>query len=260
MAQVGGASDHRLKLDRARQHIRELEQILERHAEMNPYRLACEYKQAEAVVSDYVKLPPPPMAYHYRIETVCPLPHSVSLAFGDAIHNLRAALDAWAHGVIVGNAGDPNFTGFPFHEERQNFETALGNSKNPSSRIPDAAKTALLDQVQPYRQGSGSELWHMNRLDVIDKHRRLLTTFEITGMKNFAMPGLLKGLMGHVSNSNPDGHLAVSTSPIVPTDQTAFTFRVVIDEVDHFTGEDLIGTLCRLVKETEKALDILEHA
>lgn len=248
----------RLKIDRAKKHLSDLESVLRDHIRSDPYRLVCEYKRAPEIKSDYVDLPPPPMAYHYRIETLSPLPDEVSLVFGDVVHNLRVALDLMAYDLIVQNGGSEKFTGFPFHEEAWNLKDAL--EKGPISVVPKEIKDLLWSDIQPYRSGKGDSLWHMNRLDIIDKHRLLLATEHITGLANAEFVGGMNFIGGELRNRNPDGYLAISITPLVSKNEAALTFEVVIAERKHFPDRNLVETLRQLTTDTLRVVERLEEA
>lgn len=113
-----------------------------------------------------------------------PMPDAIPLLFGDAVHNLRAAMDH-ATFALVDQSVDPTYVKFPYHEARENVVAAFGNPKNPISTISDKAKHIILDEIRPYRdakdghpQGNGP-FWVVNKLDVLDKHRALILTEAI---------------------------------------------------------------------------------
>ena len=247
----------RLKVDRAEKHLGELESILRDHASSNPYRLICDIKKTDPIES-YAGTIPAHTAYHYRVKTLTPLPAQISLIFGDVVHNLRAALDLLAYDLIVQNDGSKKFTGFPFDEETKNFEDRLVNG--PISVVPDEIKDALRSQIQPYKSGKGKNLWHMNKLDIIDKHRLLLAVSEITGIAGdwkFTNGDALIG--SRIENADPEGYLIISATPLIPQEEAALTFKVIAAEREHFPDAELIPTLKQLKAETLNVIRCFEE-
>jgi hypothetical protein len=98
-------------------------------------------------------------------------PNSISLILGDAIHNLRTSLDYLARQLVEAGGGTPNDeTAFPIFYNRKNFEAKF------MGKISGASQQAvnLIQILKPYKGGNDA-LWKLHRLDIIDKHRLLVT-------------------------------------------------------------------------------------
>jgi hypothetical protein len=93
---------------------------------------------------------------------------------GDAIHNLRAALDAIAWSIVAaGGKDDPEQSYFPLASDEQ-----LPTTKKfimICSAIPEVGPI-ISRFVQGYRPSPSCDLWVLNRLDRVDKHRCVLHT------------------------------------------------------------------------------------
>lgn len=122
-------------------------------------------------------------AQSLKVVSVEPLPHEMPLILGDAIHNMRCALD-YALAEILGFK-DTRLT-FPMGETREElvatFRTGsevIGNRTVKAGRNASVERTIpgigafFADSIRPYK-GSGSLLWELNKLDGRDKHRLLL--------------------------------------------------------------------------------------
>jgi len=91
---------------------------------------------------------------------------------GDAIHNLRTALDHLAY-RLVSVGPKPHWRGkvyFPIADSAEEFVSRIGGIKKRLRH--DAVKP--LAAIKAYRGGAGEILWQLNELDIIDKHRLLL--------------------------------------------------------------------------------------
>jgi len=104
-----------------------------------------------------------------------PVPDELMLILGDAIHNLRTALDhaTWELAGYDGTQDDK--TQFPFPRSNQkDYEGWL-------RRIIPAAPQDTIDlfmDLAAYRGGRGSPLFELHRLDIDDKHLVIVPVIE----------------------------------------------------------------------------------
>ena len=89
---------------------------------------------------------------------------------GDAIHNMRCALDHLAWGIVSAFKEPDPYLYFPIDAEKQSFICHRG-FREIQSVAPDIADL-LLNEVKPF--GAGNHFVSLNRLDRADKHRALL--------------------------------------------------------------------------------------
>lgn len=150
----------RLKIERADEHIRELETAIKRFHESNPYEIVREVNAKTGDLEYWVRLRALPPA---RLASIT----------GDAIHNLRSALDLlWCQLVEARGKTVAQSDTFVISASRNKFEAAF---KGVKQRIPGPAR-ATIDALKPY-DGGHDGLWRLHQLDVIDKHRLLLAVF-----------------------------------------------------------------------------------
>jgi hypothetical protein len=159
-----------LKLERAKHHIDELDERLFTSSDRYGPSLHMDRESGEQFL--YYSL----RDYMLRGE--------LATIAGDAIHNIRSALDiAWFY--IVGEIGNPTgsgtFTKFPISPDhpKQWLEGALTKTAgiDPASRIYDF----LVNQVKGYK-GGDSDILAVHSLDIDDKHRLLIPTVSVTGV------------------------------------------------------------------------------
>lgn len=162
-------------------------------------RLREKIKRAEKHISDLKALRDTFLEKAYRVESkddpktreriwyvaeVKPIPDEIPLILGDAVHCLHCALDHLAYRLAwVATAGAGPFGGlyFPFGDDAADFADKLRRSSQAKTKArgvvhrlrPDAVKA--IQTKQPYQGGRGEALWHIHRLDIIDKHHLLLT-------------------------------------------------------------------------------------
>src|ERR1041385_2774369 len=100
------------KLERAKQHIIDFERAQQIFLDQNPY-VAVHYSEVNP--RDYV--------IEFRLYESCP-DHLLTIV-GDAIHNLRSALDHLAHQLEIANERRPDkSTQFRVYENRLAFDNA----------------------------------------------------------------------------------------------------------------------------------------
>jgi hypothetical protein len=109
-------------------------------------------------------------------------PPIIGLLIGDCVHNLRSALDHIVYALIAtnplrGGAPPSDKAMFPICSGRAEYRRQTDKLKRLEG-IPDAV-AALIETLQPYHtREKGLDhtlhpLWVLNKLDNIDKHRRL---------------------------------------------------------------------------------------
>lgn len=147
------------KVERANEHIGNFEREFVSFKESNPYRFNA-------------KRDPNTRELVYYIENTVITPHRFALIAGDAIQNLRSALDHLVWRLVEANSGTPTRNNeFPISEDAKNYKA---NSPRKVKGMRPEAKEAI-DAIEPYKGGRGEELWVLHRLNITDKHRLLVT-------------------------------------------------------------------------------------
>lgn len=125
----------------------------------------------------------------YWTTSVPPIDLGWSIIIGDVLTNLRAALDHLAWQLVLLDGDTPTReTYFPILEIELNRNgSTVKPSIGPGSRSPGIQ--AAIEQAQPYQRGEGvaaeqHQLWGLNELVKIDKHRLLLTMEQVVDSHN----------------------------------------------------------------------------
>ena len=151
----------RLKIEWAKKHIRYLDTAIQAFVLNKPYSLGAKPHPVAAI--EHTTL---------YVAEVKPVPDEISLIVGDAIHNLRSALDHLMWQLVEAGGGTPDRnTYFPICESAQQYASAMGN-REIQKITPDARN--IIASVQPYVTFDQT-LWLIHQLDIFDKHRLLLT-------------------------------------------------------------------------------------
>jgi len=158
---MGAQREIRLKLSRAEKHLCDLDAAIRFFCESKPYRISV--KPHPVAEIDYVRL---------FVESVTPVPAEIGLIIGDAVHNLRSALDHLAFQLVLANGKTPvTTTEFPISDPAKQYTPAFESRKIES--VPSKAKD-IFRSIQPAHTGDMT-LWNLQTLDIADKHRLLIT-------------------------------------------------------------------------------------
>jgi hypothetical protein len=197
----------------------------------------------------------------------------LGMVLGDAVHNLRSALDHLVWRLV--HANDPSSAG---------KNTSFPAFRDPGSRtaaevrslVERCAKGASkpvreeLASLEPFEGGRHELLWALNYLDIVDKHRVLLTAagavrqveVDYGGVMDRlaeglgfpagqgAMPDLRIGI-NQAETTFPviDGTVLFSASPKghFAGNEVAFPIFVALGEPDPLRGHPAGETIARLV-------------
>lgn len=154
-----------LKLDRADSHIAELDDFLVRE---RPFEM---FVRTNLDTGQRTMVP-------RRNDDVA---ERVALIAGDAVHNIRAALDH-AYGAIVSplvtKPNELKKVQFPFSATAASLEDRI------KARFADRVSARFFQEMvalAPHPEGGGNHLLHLvDQLDIPDKHRALIPTGDIS--------------------------------------------------------------------------------
>jgi hypothetical protein len=158
-------SGPRLKIERAKQHIADLNANIEilRAGGVHVLRIHRDpitgNEQIEAEITQVVS-------------------PSLGLIIGDAVHNLKTALDFTVNEVVFRRLGEyDDFTMFPFRKTCDELVAAINGAKIKRASV--AVADFIVNKVNPYRGGNES-LWALHQLDILDKHRLLIPVLNVS--------------------------------------------------------------------------------
>lgn len=155
----------RLKIERAKHHINDLERQIESFMERKPFRLMRRFDPKSNRTSVMIK-------------TDIPIPDELSLITGDAVHNLCAALDLTMFQLARDRSPSPHFIAFPFPKKAEGLAGAIDKAqvKFAGTNVVEA-----VEALEPY-PGGNEILSALHRLDAQDKHRLLILSRHIPQM------------------------------------------------------------------------------
>jgi hypothetical protein len=145
------------KIERAKHHIKDLEVAAWSFLASSPYVVNTKRDQLTRKLI-------------YYVASVREPPPSLAQIAGDAIQNLRSALDHLAYQLVLAGNGTPSRrTCFPIFETPEKCKAEL---RGKLEGMPEAAEKAIAE-FKPYK-GGNDLLWKLHSLNNIDKHRELI--------------------------------------------------------------------------------------
>jgi len=106
------------------------------------------------------------------------MPEELSLLLGDAIHNLRSALDLLAV-ELVRAAGEEPSRGLYFPVSDTKEKLAKRMREKETQLFGKRVCSLIEEEIKPYKEGHPL-LWALHQADIGDKHTGLVPTFSLT--------------------------------------------------------------------------------
>ena len=160
-----------LKVARANRHISDLESLL--------YSFVCD-NPCRVIVEDR-----PNGGQFVKVDLGGKLPSEIPTIIGDAVHNLRVALDHLACDMVRHNGTEPGrHHGFPIHPDQSNF---MGQVRSKLAGATDECINFVIDQ-KPYCDNGGNRwIFDLATIDNDDKHIILTPTFRISHIRRMVV-------------------------------------------------------------------------
>jgi hypothetical protein len=248
------------KIDRAQKLKEDLEKVLVAFFASQPYKIETKTDvQSKRLI--------------YFVTKADEIPEEIALITGDIIQNLRSALDHLAYKLFTvgsGNGTSGRHIYFPIAEDFTEYE------RTKSKKTEGLAQQAkdVIDTIKPFR-GGNDDLWKIHKLNIIDKHRLLVTVGSSFGSMDIG---------GHIVESFkrdfphlqvPEMHLFMKPADILfplkvgdvlfidlpdakSNPNLQFKFDIVIQEPGIVEGEPLIEMLLVLIEAVNSLVSIFE--
>jgi hypothetical protein len=257
-----------VKIERAKKHLIDFEVELRAFLDSEPYKTGTKPD------------PKIPKAIKYYVVSAADPPLALAAIAGDVIHNLRSALDHLVWHLIAVSKKPGDTVGFPI------FNNSSGYKSGRYGKVKGMSKLAIkaIDRYKPYKRGNDA-LWRLHRLDIIDKHRHLVTAgVHVTSFipQPLLRVGLLKALAAQkgwpVNASDAQIETIAISMPLsrracplkvgnvlrLPFDHIPdipelkenihFTFDVAFNEAGVIKGESILETLHVMADRVENLI------
>ena len=178
----------KLKIERAKRHIQDFEIAVQAFRDTNPYDLI---RETDPQTGENV----------YRMLVKEGVPISLSGFLGDAVHNLRCALDYLICDLIRANGKQPDGnSGFPIKQRTERFKPGRVAKIDRIS-----AKAERLVFRFKGHKSINDALWIIHWLDVIDKHNAIVpvAAANLRVTAKVGVPGMFLGPDGNIRLLGP---------------------------------------------------------
>ena len=242
-----------IKTQRANEHLQELTQEVTSFFDSIPYKVG-------------TKVDPSSRKLIYYVQNAEDPPEKVALLAGDVIQNLRSALDQLAYQLFMKNSGGIGSVRNIYFPIAKDFSSYEARKQSDTNGMSVTAK-ALIDEIKPYKGGNDT-LWQIQELNIIDKHRALVTVGS-----SFQSLDIGANMSAVMKESFPDKDIPSFSLFLKPADilfplatgkelffdapdakpnpEMQFRFNIVLNEPDIIEGEPIIEALQAMVSEVE---------
>jgi hypothetical protein len=249
-----------LKVERAEYHTNDLSQQIQTYLAKKPFRLMTRGE------------PKADREIHF-IKEVIPIPPWISPILGDAIHNLRSALDLLMFAMIGGKATRPESVQFPFAKRA---DTLASTIQNREAQLAGEKVVAEIEALKPY-PGGNEWLSGVHALDIADKHKLIIPAASSANMTSTEFSRMVPGITGREgvvmsihqgaqfisSRTGPRAARLANRRNIRPGEYERDlqpTFDIIFDEGQPFSGRPIVPVLIVMVDEIRSALSRIARA
>jgi hypothetical protein len=257
----------KLKVERAKRHIQELETAVKAFHNSNPYDFP---GQEDPHTREYV----------YRVTVKKPIPIEISAVIGDIVHNLRCVLDYLVCDCIrAANRMPGGNSGLPVKREAKRLKP--GSVPKIEGVSPRAERFFLRLKG---RKGVNEALWKMHMLDIIDKHNAIVTVgaaiIQVTA--KVGVPGMFLTAQGTIAvlGGGPGGqplmidagtpdtffrvfplnnNVEVYRGPAGFNEELKIATQIAFGQGQVAEGETVLETLIQLTDFVERVIGVCER-
>jgi hypothetical protein len=230
-----------LKINRAKQHITDLRAEFDAFLDANPHTYDIKY---EYDPNEYSQMRDLRISIDFGKGVRAP--EILGLLIGDAVHNLRSALDhlTWE---LIGPTNGPQdkSLSFPMRDTRANYESAIAGLQATPAPIKK-----FLRGFEAYGRGDGEALYGLHILDRTDKHRvinPIIAAAKISGLRDhrdgIIHPDTIAGIGDDGEAVFP---IHFRSIPIEGDPDFKITLDVFFGNVDAFPRNPVLPTLTEL--------------
>jgi hypothetical protein len=152
----------RSKIEWTKKHVCNLEAVIQAFLATNPYRVGTEFDPESGEL-------------HSKVTHVEPVPSDVAQISSDALSGMVSVLDHLAYRLWLksGMPGEGRHVYFPIGGKATTLAEHMTARKRKVEGLP-VHVIAAMDAIEPYKGGKGHQLWVLNELNNLSKHRDLI--------------------------------------------------------------------------------------
>lgn len=178
----------------------------------------------------------------------------IPLIIGDAIHNMRSALDhVWM--ALWRQAKKSGYGTFPFHEERANLEDMV--KKSPIRTAFPQIDSLILDAIKPYRDGNHL-LWTITKFDKLDKHNLIIPTLQIRrgGPVTIKAANSIIKISDIIMEDCAPVNLVAGDNPFELNQDNNFSLEIHFQNGGFLEGQPVLPSLLDMLKAVDETIQL----
>jgi len=240
----------RLKIERADKHIADIEKNILSLPDAHTISIQTNPQTGKPCIK-------------FEIGDIRKVSVQLGLMVGDAIHNLRTALDYTWIGTIERHVPSiaSKFSKFPVQETRKMVEGILKGRKIQIDVSCPALYKLIVSDIKPYLGGEES-IYYLHYLDVADKHLLLIPVMNLNVIRNVAFKNKETGQIirgGAWATPEPGIHFVdFPEGRWDIEDNGQLAVAVIFSDIEYMHGMEVLRSLQFFSKLTLQTVKLLE--
>lgn len=245
-------SDSRLKIERAQKHVRDLKAMLDDFVLSDFYSVSIEQYRNSA-----------PNFLRFEMDKSGFQSNVAAVIIGDALHNLRSALDLlYYRAILDGGCIATRWTGFPIFDTREQLINCL-RERLKKQRITAAIHDFILETIEPYKAGNYA-LWALHDLNITDKHKLLIPTLQLMRFDGICLEDekgeIVNESVAYFINSPGVVALGFDTQTLTVKNKGHVAAAILFQLDTPFQAQAVIPTIHQLAEITLGVVESFERA
>ena len=194
-----------------------------------------------------------------------------ALTVGDAVQNLRSALDLmWYRSMYLCKGTPSRYTKFPIFDAEHDLLNAVNHALEKRQILPSVHKL-VIQGIRSHKTGNFN-LWALNELSIRDKHETLIPVMKIMGFFDVALEDEEHRAVGRgnfvidessrIKLTYPSGDSKAGkpvTQKVTMKNKGRTSANVLLDAgVPAFAAQAVFPVLKRVSEEVEQTIDAFE--
>jgi hypothetical protein len=186
----------------------------------------------------------------------------VALTIGDALHNLRSALDLMFYQVVLACGGTTTqWTRFPVCDAREELVDKWLKSALKRKQITTELGGFIIDKIKPYETGNPL-IWSLHQMNISDKHEFFVPVLKLVGIVDVRLEddkGDTVGRPGYLMDESCRIRLMDANDRQVTIKSKGHASAAMVFGRDTpFEGNSVIPSLAMIAKEVSHTIDAFE--
>lgn len=186
----------------------------------------------------------------------------IALTAGDAMHNLRSALDLMFYQIILAHRGViTHWTNFPVRDTREALIDHWLNSALKQGQVTPKLGAFIVDTIKPYTAGNHS-LWALHQMNISDKHEFFVPALKFVAIVNISLEddkGRTIGRTGYAMDESCRIRLRDADGrKVTIKDKGHATLAVLFGPDTLFENQPIFMTLAGISEEVTRTVEAFE--